>query len=134
MTEPVEGSVHSIRGTRRPLARRGREDSWKTWMQIASPERHRNLFAADRTRGSGRLASIRLPIAGPYRPRARLYLFPDGRLLWHVRLWEHDRPVAHLVRTDTLRTFALVNGLRTTLEEVDALDRRGRAESHRAAP
>ncbi len=81
-----------------------------------------------------KIGEIRLPIAGPYRPRARLYLFPDGRLLWHVRLWEHDRPVAHLVRTDTLRTFALVNGLRTTLEEVDALDRRGRAESHRAAP
>ncbi|MGB7125030.1 MAG: hypothetical protein WBE40_09295, partial [Thermoplasmata archaeon] len=50
-----------------------------------------------------KIGELRLPIAGPYRPRARLYLFPDGRLLWHVRLWEYDRAVSHLVRTETLR-------------------------------
>ena len=80
-----------------------------------------------------KIGELRLPLAGPYRPRARLYLFPDGRLLWHVRLWEYDRPVSHLVRTETLRTFAHLNGLRTTLEEIDVLRRRGLAESYRAA-
>jgi hypothetical protein len=79
-----------------------------------------------------KIGELRLPIAGPYRPRARLYLFPDGRLLWHVRLWEVDRPVAHLFRTETLRTFARGNRLRTTLAEIDALHRRGRQESTRA--
>jgi hypothetical protein len=81
-----------------------------------------------------RIGELRLPVAGPYRPRARLYLFPDGRLLWLVRLWEHDRPVPHLVPHDTLRAFAQINRLRTTLEEIDALALRGLAESARAAP
>lgn len=80
-----------------------------------------------------RIGELRLPIAGPYRPRARLYLFPDGRLLWQVRLWEHDRPVAHLVRTDALRAFARANGLPRTLAEIDALDDRGRDEARHGA-
>lgn len=80
------------------------------------------------------IGELRLPIAGPYRPRARLYLFPDGRLLWQVRLWEYDRPVAHLVRSETLRTFARVNGLASTLAEIDALVQRGLGESRRAVP
>jgi hypothetical protein len=79
-----------------------------------------------------KIGELRLPLAGPYRPRARLYLLPDGRLLWHVRLWEVDRPVAHLVNTDTVRAFACLNGLRTVLAEIDALYRRGRAEARRA--
>jgi hypothetical protein len=49
-----------------------------------------------------------------------------------VRLWEVDRPVAHLVNTDTVRAFACLNGLRTVLAEIDALYRRGRAEARRA--
>ena len=85
-----------------------------------------------RTRSRVRkIGELRLPIAGPYRPRARLYLFPDGRLLWHVRLWEYDRAVAHLLRTETLRAFARANDLPATLTEVDALTRRGRAEARR---
>jgi hypothetical protein len=79
-----------------------------------------------------KIGELRLPLAGPYRPRARLYLFPDGRLLWHVRLWEYDRAVSHLVRTDTLRAFARINALRVTLAEIDELSRRGRAEARRA--
>ncbi|MCI4339588.1 MAG: hypothetical protein L3J68_04575 [Thermoplasmata archaeon] len=79
------------------------------------------------------IGELRLPLAGPYRPRARLYLFPDGRLLWYVRLWEVDRPVSHLVRTETLRTFARVNALRSTLAEIEALHRRGLAEASRAS-
>ena len=80
-----------------------------------------------------KIGELRLPIAGPYRPRARLYLFPDCRLLWHLRLWEHDRPVSHLVRTDTLRTFARITALPSLLAAVEALHRRGLEESRRAA-
>jgi hypothetical protein len=80
-----------------------------------------------------KIGEVRLPVAGPYRPRARLYLFPDGRLLWHVRLWEFDRPVAHLFRTDALRTFARINDLRGTLAEIDALYGRAMAELGRAS-
>lgn len=79
-----------------------------------------------------KIGELRLPLAGPYRPRARLYLFPDGRLLWYVRLWELDRVVPHLVRTETLRTFARVNRLPVVEAEVDAIHRRGRAEANRA--
>ena len=78
-----------------------------------------------------KIGELRLPLAGPYRPWARLYLFPDGRLLWRVRLWEVDRAVAHLVRTDALRTFARVNGLASTLAAIDSLSRRGSAEARR---
>lgn len=54
---------------------------------------------------------LRLPIAGPYRPRARLYRLPSGELRWLVRLWEVDRPVARLVPTETLLRFAKANDL-----------------------
>jgi hypothetical protein len=81
-----------------------------------------------------RIGDVRLPLAGPYRPRARLYLYPDGRLLWYVRLWDTDRAVPHLVRTSTLVGFARANGLRATLAEVERLDARGRAEARRALP
>ncbi|MGA8304025.1 MAG: hypothetical protein WB873_10110 [Thermoplasmata archaeon] len=79
-----------------------------------------------------KIGELRLPIAIPYRPRARLYLFPDGRLLWLVRLWEHDRAVAHLVRPETLTSYARVNALWTTLAEIDTLHRRGAEEARRA--
>jgi hypothetical protein len=72
------------------------------------------------------IGSVRLPIAGPYRPVARLYRFPDGRLLWHVRLWEHDRAVPHLVPTRVLRTFAQVNGLPSLDREIRHLVREAR--------
>jgi hypothetical protein len=64
---------------------------------------------------------VRLPLAGPYRPAARLYRFPDGRLLWHIRLWEYDRPVPHLVGTPVLIAFARRNRLRSLEEEIDQL-------------
>jgi len=64
---------------------------------------------------------VRLPLAGPYRPAARLYHFPDGRLLWHVRLWEYDRAVPHLVGTPVLIAFARLNRLRSLEEEIEQL-------------
>jgi hypothetical protein len=65
-----------------------------------------------------------LPLAGPYRPHARLYRLSDGRLLWHVRLWEVDRAVPHVVSTDALRTFARLNRLPGLEAAIDALVRR----------
>jgi len=85
------------------------------------------------TRRVRAIGELRLPIAGPYRPRARLYLFPDGRTLWTVRLWEYDRAVRHAVGTDRLRAFARVNGLPALEREIDRLDAIARAEARRAA-
>jgi len=81
-----------------------------------------NHFPAEHARSRvRRVGELRLPIAGPYRPRARLYLYPDGRLLWLVRLWEGDRAVPHLVASAVLREFARVNGLPQLRSEIDAL-------------
>lgn len=68
-----------------------------------------------------KVGELRLPLAGPYRPRARLYQYPDGRLLWLVRLWERDRVVPHLVSTAVLHEFARLNRLVRLRAEVDAL-------------
>jgi len=68
-----------------------------------------------------KVGELRLPIAGPYCPRARLYRYPDGRLVWLVRLWEVDRAIPRLVSTDVLREFARTNGLSGVRAEVDAL-------------
>jgi hypothetical protein len=64
---------------------------------------------------------VRLPLAGPYRPRARLFQLPDGRLLWQVRLWQVDRAVTRTVSTDVLRAFAQINRFRLLEVEIDAL-------------
>jgi len=73
------------------------------------------------------VGEVRLPLAGPYCPRARLFRMPDGRLLWRVRLWEYDRAVTHAVSTDVLRTFARVNGLGSLTAEVEDLVERALA-------
>ena len=75
------------------------------------------------------VGELRLPIAGPYRPRARLYRYPDGRLVWLVRLWEYDRAVPHLVTTDVLREFARLNRLSRLRSEVEALVERASARA-----
>ena len=69
----------------------------------------------------GFVGEIRLPLGGPYLPRARLFRLPDGRLLWKVRLWDVDRVVVHVVPTGTLRTFAQINGLPALEAEIVAL-------------
>jgi hypothetical protein len=74
-----------------------------------------------------KVGEVRLPLAGPYRPRARLYRYPDGRLLWLVRLWENDRVVPHLVSTAVLREFARANRLAHLRAEIDALEARATA-------
>jgi hypothetical protein len=70
---------------------------------------------------------VRVPIAGPYRPWARLHRFPDGRLVWVVRLWERERVVRRVVSTSTLLEYARLNGLPMLAARVGSLDRRGRS-------
>jgi len=67
------------------------------------------------------VGAVRLPIAGPYRPWARLYLRANGSVDWTVRLWVVDRPVTRHVDTETLRTFARVNGLGELARELERL-------------
>jgi hypothetical protein len=67
------------------------------------------------------VGTVRLPLGGPYRPRAHLYQLPDGRLFWQVRLWEYDRAVSHALPTSVVRSFARQNGLVALEREVDAL-------------
>ncbi|MCI4335752.1 MAG: hypothetical protein L3K17_00940 [Thermoplasmata archaeon] len=70
-----------------------------------------------------RVGRLRLPLAGPYRPWATLYLCPDGRTFWTVRLWEVDRPVRRVYSTAALRGFARAQRLDALLREIDALVR-----------
>lgn len=69
---------------------------------------------------------VRLPIAGPYRPWARLYRLPDLRRIWVVRLWDRCRAVRRVTSTSVLLEFARRNGLSELAARVRSLDRRGR--------
>lgn len=65
-----------------------------------------------------RIGSVRLPLAGPYRPLATLYELPDGRRLWCVRLWDVDRPVSRCLSTGYLLAFARLNRLEELAREI----------------
>jgi hypothetical protein len=80
-----------------------------------------------RAKGTRWVGRLRLPIAGPYRPWARLYRLPDGRLTWTVRLWEVDRATVRRVDTEVLRAFARANRLTELLDAIEALVRRAEA-------
>ena len=64
---------------------------------------------------------VRLPLAGPYRPAARLFVRSDGAFEWTVRLWEIDRPVPRTVETATLLAFARLNGLGELVRDIEEL-------------
>lgn len=72
---------------------------------------------------------LRVPIAGPYRPWARLYRLPDDRRVWVVRLWECDRVVRRLLPTSALLEYARLNRLADLARRVRSLDRRGRSDA-----
>jgi len=67
------------------------------------------------------LGELRIPIAGPYRPRARLYCLPSGDLRWLVRLWSIDRPEPRFVETADLLAFAERNRLPALAREIERL-------------
>jgi hypothetical protein len=70
---------------------------------------------------------VRVPIAGPYRPWARLYRLPDGRSVWIVRLWDRHQAVRRIASTSTLLAFARLNQLPALAARIRALVRRGRS-------
>ena len=72
---------------------------------------------------------VRLPIAGPYRPWARLYRLPDLRLVWVVRLWDQGRAVRRVTSTPVLLEFARLNRLPALASRVRSLNRRGRSSA-----
>jgi hypothetical protein len=74
-----------------------------------------------------RVGRLRLPIAGPYRPWATLYVLPDGRRYWLVRLWEVDRVRVRCVPTRVLRSYARINQLPALDAEISALEARAGA-------
>jgi hypothetical protein len=75
------------------------------------------------------IGRVRIPIAGPYRPWARLYRLPDLRLVWIVRLWDRTRAVRRVTSTSALLEFAQVNGLWELATRVRSLDHRGRSDA-----
>lgn len=81
----------------------------------------RPMDRSDRVRRIGR---VRLPVALHYRPWATLYVLPDGRRWWIVRLWEVDRPVPRRVSTATLLAYARRNGLHETASAICAIAER----------
>jgi hypothetical protein len=81
----------------------------------------RPIFPAPRSARRRPVGEVRLPLAGPYHPRARLYRLPDGRLLWYVRLWDVDRVVLRVVSTSTLLRFARQNRLPALENEISSL-------------
>lgn len=88
-------------------------------------ERHEPVPSQTLPRHPGRpgrfVGAVRLPIAGPYRPWARIYRCDDGSLVGTVRLWYVDRPLLCQVDADVLRTFARVNRLRELASAIDYL-------------
>lgn len=68
------------------------------------------------------LGRVRLPLAGPYRPWARLYRLPDRRLVWVIRLWDQSRAVRRVTSTAVLLHFARVNRLPGLAARVQSLD------------
>jgi len=70
---------------------------------------------------------LRVPLAGPYRPWARLYRLPDGRTLWVLRLWDRTTAVRRVTTTEVLLRFAKLNGLTGLGARVRALERRARS-------
>jgi len=70
-----------------------------------------------------RIGRTRLPLTLTHRPWATLYRFPDGRLLWSVRLWEVDGPVRRLFPTGMLLAYARLNRLGFLEAELDRLTR-----------
>ena len=75
------------------------------------------------------IGRVRVPIAGPYRPWARLYRLPDLRRVWIVRLWDRTRAVRRVTSTAALLEFARVNQLPALAARVRSLDLRGRSDA-----
>ncbi|MCI4368575.1 MAG: hypothetical protein L3K09_03320 [Thermoplasmata archaeon] len=74
-----------------------------------------------------RVGTLRLPIAGAYRPRVTLYRLPNGQRLWCLRLWEGDGPVRRCVSTAVLLSYVRRSRLTAVEEEIHRLTREASA-------
>jgi hypothetical protein len=73
------------------------------------------------------LGTIRVPVTLTACPRATLYQYPDGRLLFCLRLWDVDGATRRCVSPGTLRAYARESGLATLEREIDDLVRLARS-------
>ncbi|MGA7923942.1 MAG: hypothetical protein WCA77_08210 [Thermoplasmata archaeon] len=67
------------------------------------------------------MGRARLPLTLHHQPWVTLYRFPDGRLLWTIRLWDGDRPVVRCLGSATLLRFARGSQLWDFASEVETL-------------
>jgi hypothetical protein len=67
------------------------------------------------------VGTVRVPITLTARPSATLYQYPDGRLLFCVRLWKVDGVAHRCVSPATLRAYARASGLTGLVREIDEL-------------
>jgi hypothetical protein len=74
------------------------------------------------------IGRVRVSIAGPYRPWARLYRLPDLRLVWVIRLWDRHCAVRRLTSTDTLLEYARMHRMPALAARIRSLQRRGRSD------
>jgi hypothetical protein len=73
-----------------------------------------------------RIGRLRVPLTLTCRPWATLFVMPDGRALWCVRLWDGAGPAKRLLPTTTLRAYARASGLSELEREIaELLDRGG---------
>lgn len=77
--------------------------------------------------GAVYIGRLRIPLAGPYRPWARLYRLPDRRLVWVIRLWDRDHANRHVTTTSTLLAFARRSRLPALAARIRWLDLQGRS-------
>jgi hypothetical protein len=68
-----------------------------------------------------RIGRVRIPIALHYRPWATLYVLPDGRREWVLRLWQVDHPVPHLWSTGALVAYARRNRLDSVVRAIEEI-------------
>ena len=71
--------------------------------------------------GVRRIGVVRIPLGGPYRPKATLYRMPDGRSNWCLRLWHVDHAESRCVDTSVLLAFARRERLPELEREIEEL-------------
>lgn len=78
-------------------------------------------------RATYRIARVRVPLTLTVRPWATMYLLPDGRRIWCLRLRECGEVRRRCVPTDRLRRYARESGLdelESAIEEAESIARR----------
>lgn len=76
-----------------------------------------------------RIGRVRVPITLTVAPWATLYRFPDGRLLWCLRLWDRERAATRCVSTPPLRGYVRESGFSALAAEIDELCERAKTSA-----